>query len=132
MSGIMGAITSWISIFGLLIIIYSFKITIAKKFEDVNKVKLITCILYVVALGYIYLLLADWKLWNSKPIMNWVGTPLMYLPIPIATSIIDIISKKKRTIRFLVVRSVIEVAIIIPLWYVITFFIFGSLGWFWI
>ena len=113
--------------FGML---YPSKIAIARaNCTWQARVLLFTGVL-VIALAYLYIVIADWHNNCETRILHWLGVPVDFLTIPAISFTADIFRKSQRSIRFVTIRSLIEVFILTPLWFIATFFVFGYLGWF--
>ena len=84
------------------------------------------------SLPYFYICLEDWDNPHVSLTGNWLGTPVMFLVVPTLSFALDTVIRDIR-VGVLVLRSLIEIVILIPLW---TWFwvmlSFGFLGFIWL
>jgi hypothetical protein len=113
------------------LVLYFFKILITIKVE--NRAVAIALYLVVLTMGlaFLYLVVVEWHTPYENAAFHWYGVPILFLAIPTTTFIYDLLRRKERTVRFLILRSVLEIFVIFPIWClaVLIFVFVILLGW---
>lgn len=73
--------------------------------------------------------------WNSpcvRPQANWIGGPIAAFTVPTASFLYDVLACKQPSLKFYVIRSLLEIALV-PMWaFVWAWIELLILGWAWI
>jgi hypothetical protein len=108
------------------LLLYLFKILITIQIRNRLLSVLLYLALFVVSLVFLYSQVENGPTPHQDIEYYWYGTPVVYLTIPTITFIYDVIWKKKSSILLLIVRSLIEIFVITPVWaFFAIYFIFG-------
>ena len=113
-------------------LLYPIKIRIARSSLSLFIRVLLFCVVLSTALAYLYLLIADWDNDLELAILHWVGIPFVFLSIPIITFIVDITRPLQKPLRFIKIRSFVEVFVLTPILFITSAFVYAYLGWFYI
>jgi hypothetical protein len=80
-----------------------------------------------------FFVVVDWYNHFVYYIECWVGYPIMIWTVPTISFLIDLQAPGTPTRRRYLIRSAIEIVVLIPVWWIFwVFFSFFILGWFWI
>jgi hypothetical protein len=92
------------------------------------------CLLVAAALPYIWLLVAtDWNNELANDGAYYMGTPLQLLLVPSVSFAFDLAAERRRSMRVLVLRSLAEVLIVVPVWALLVYPVVAlCLGFYWI
>ncbi|MGO9109027.1 MAG: hypothetical protein ACLP9L_07320 [Thermoguttaceae bacterium] len=92
---------------------------------------LLYLVVVAVLLLYVYFGLIDVRetIAYGNPLSTWVGTPIMAFTVPTAFFLYDIFAKKQQSLGFYALRSLLEVALLVPSWALVWVSIEMSLGW---
>ena len=70
--------------------------------------------------------------YHQAPLAAWIGLPIAAFTIPTVFFLYDVLAHKRPSLKFYVLRSLVEVVMLIPLWAVVWVCIESFLGWVWI
>ena len=106
--------------FLLIIALYLIKIRIAY----LRTSPVVTILLYLITvialLPYLYLCAPfDWDYVDSSPLANWVGGPIAVFTVPMISFLYDICLQRHHRLWVWIVRSLIEIVVIIPIWVIL-------------
>ena len=79
-----------------------------------------------------YLHLEDWANPHVTLNGNWFGTPVMLLTVPTISFLFDLFSSGEKSTHWLVIRSLVEGLILLPLWAYCWIWISLAMGFMWI
>jgi hypothetical protein len=119
---------------GLLALVYSWKRCILTHTTRQGIALLHFILLVTLSLPYIWFFVEmDWFNLNVYRVSCWVGTPIMVWLVPTVSFLIDLSGLfNTKSVKHYLIRSAIEVAVVIPIWTVIWIYFEFSIGWAWI
>ncbi len=111
-------------------IFYGLKLGLVRLLKD----KLLAVLLYVllafVSATILYLKFEDWDNMHVTFLGNWLGTPVILLPVPTLTFVWDVCEPMTR--RQLAIRTAVEIVVVIPVWMYCWVFLSLGAGLMWI
>ena len=118
----------------VLIVLYAYVVKLG--LAAFVKRKSLSVILYLLmillVLPCVWINLGDWEEPNVAAITNWIGLPLVLFFIPTVTFILDVLSATEKSVRHLILRSIVEIAVLFTVWRYVFFTILLALDWVWL
>ncbi len=112
------------------LLFYSLKIRITTRLS--NKARSIAAYVVVFAVSFVFvaLVIAHQVDRFDNPGYRWIGAPIHFLTIPTVTYVYDLVRRKKLSDQSLIIRSVVEVVVIFPIWFIfMLFLVFSDFHW---
>jgi hypothetical protein len=124
-----GAAYLWAA--GLLALLCLLRFAIARKARSPADAAAWCVLLLASLLPAVWLLVAfDWDNEAVSDLANWVGYPVALLGVPAAFACYDALTLSRPHAGWYAARSLLEVAVLVPLWAVVWVFVeFLLLGW---
>jgi hypothetical protein len=122
---------TWISAGAAMIALYCWRFCIrASEANRATKMLLFAATLLIV-LPYVYRYAGLIAGWARLPVSKWLGDPVWIYAVPVASfALFDLRRKSVSTIAF-VLRSAVELLIIVPLWTYVWLIAQMHFGWWW-
>ncbi len=106
--------------FFMIIALYLIKIRIAYlRTYPVVAIMLYLITLFAISPYLYYCVIDDWDEPFVLPQANWIGGPIAVFTIPTISFIYDLFMKQPPRLWVFIVRSVIEIVVIIPIWVIL-------------
>lgn len=95
-------------------VFYAAKLGLARFIKDKILSVLLYTLLVFISITFLYLEIEEWNNMHVTFLGNWLGCPVMFVPIPTLTFVWDLCEPLTR--RQLAIRTAVELVVALPIW----------------
>ena len=99
----------------LILSLYAIKLALFRSAQSWSRITAYFAAALLLAIPITWLISPDWKNQDVSRYSIWIGTPLLVLTVPFLSFLYDCF-RDGRSVRQLVIRPLIEIFVIIPIW----------------